>query len=58
MANLLMILVGAIFLVVGIPVGIAGTAVSLPFDWNVGVVIMGAFLSFVGGAFIYFGLER
>ena len=58
MANLLMILIGAIFLVVGIPIGITGTAVSLPFDWNVGVVIIGALLSFFGGVFIYFGLER
>lgn len=57
MANLLMILIGAIFLVVGIPIGITGTAVSLPFDWNVGVVIIGALLSFFGGVFIYFGLE-
>lgn len=58
MVDLLMILVGAIFLVVGIPVGIAGTAVSLPFGWNVGVVIIGALFSFVGGVLIYFGLER
>lgn len=58
MAELLLVLFGVILLVVGIPVGIAGTAISLPFSWNVAVVIIGAFLSVVGGALIYFGIER